>query len=148
MRVANDGAPPPILSRLLTPPSDCLILYKNEPFGLIITNILRNKPYGEVITKKLKNEPFGEIITNILKIKPYGEITRTSMNLSDAKSFGKMLRLRRKELGYTQAFLADFSGFSVSFISDLERGKETAELGKALYLAQLLGLDLKFTTRT
>ena len=33
------------------------------------------------------------------------------MNLSDAKSFGKMLRLRRKELGYTQAFLADFSGF-------------------------------------
>ena len=140
--------PPPILSRLLTPPSDCLILFKNEPFGSIITNILRNKPYGEVITKKLKNEPFGEIITNILKIKPYGEITRTSMNLSDAKSFGKMLRLRRKELGYTQAFLADFSGFSVSFISDLERGKETAELGKALYLAQLLGLDLKFTTRT
>ncbi len=48
---------------------------------------------------------------------------------------------------YTQAFLAEFSGFSVSFISDLERGKSTAELGKALYIASILGLDCILSPR-
>ena len=42
----------------------------------------------------------------------------------------------------TQGFLSEFSGLSVSFISDLENGKKTAELEKAIYLANLLGLDL------
>ena len=67
--------------------------------------------------------------------------------ISDARSFGQALRRRRKDLGYTQAFLAEFSGFSVSFISDLENGKSTAELGKAIYLANLLGLDCSLTPR-
>ena len=61
--------------------------------------------------------------------------------ITDAKDFGMAIRTRRRELGFTQAFLSEFSGFSVTFISDLENGKSTAELGKALYLASLLGLD-------
>lgn len=64
------------------------------------------------------------------------------MKISDATTFGMALRKRRKELGYTQGFLAEFTGFSVSFISDLENGKPTAELGKALLLASSLGLDI------
>mgnify|MGYP004672097077 CR=1 FL=1 len=64
------------------------------------------------------------------------------MKITDAKSYGEAIRNRRKELGYTQAYLAEFTGFSVSFISDLERGKATAEIGKAIYLANLLGLVL------
>lgn len=67
--------------------------------------------------------------------------------ITDAASFGEALRRRRKELGYTQAFVAEFSGFSISFISDLENGKSTAELGKAIYLANLLGLDCTLTPR-
>ena len=66
---------------------------------------------------------------------------------ADTSSFGQAVRQRRKELGYTQAFMSDFSGFSVSFISDLENGKETCELGKALYLMSLLGLDLTASPR-
>jgi len=69
------------------------------------------------------------------------------MKISDAEEFGRCLRTRRKKLGYTQAFLAEFTGFSISFISDLERGKSTAELGKALYLANLLGLDCTLEER-
>ena len=69
------------------------------------------------------------------------------MKVVDTKSFGAAIRQRRKKLKYTQAFLSEFSGFSVSFISDLERGKTTAELGKALYLASLLGLDFELTER-
>lgn len=68
--------------------------------------------------------------------------------ITDAKSFGEVLRRRRKELGYTQAFLSEFSGISVTFISDLERGKSTAELGKAVYLANLLGLDCVLKPRS
>ena len=67
--------------------------------------------------------------------------------ITDAKSFGKAIRERRKELGYTQAFISEFSGFSISFISDLENGKSTIELGKSIYLANLLGLDCSLTVR-
>ena len=69
------------------------------------------------------------------------------MKITDAKSYGKAIRKRRKELGYTQAYLAEFTGFSVSFISDLERGKATAEIGKSIYLANLLGRDLYMENR-
>ncbi len=69
------------------------------------------------------------------------------MKITDTAAFGAELRKRRKQLNYTQGYLADFTGFSVSFISDLERGKPTAELGKALYLANLLGLDLEMKER-
>jgi transcriptional regulator with XRE-family HTH domain len=67
--------------------------------------------------------------------------------VTDVKSFGQMIRERRKILGYTQAFLSDFSGLSVTFISDLENGKSTAELGKAIFLANLLGLDVMLVPR-
>ncbi len=69
------------------------------------------------------------------------------MVTGNSEEFGKALRQRRKELGYTQAFLSEFSGFSVSFISELENGKRTAELEKALRLASLLGLDCSLTAR-
>ena len=69
------------------------------------------------------------------------------MKITDAKSFGNALRKRRKDLGYTQSYISEFTGFSVSFLSDLENGKSTAELGKALYLASILGLDLTMEAR-
>lgn len=69
------------------------------------------------------------------------------MKITDAKSFGEAIRRRRKELQYTQADLAQFCGFSISFISDLERGKATAEIGKALYMANILGMDVCLTKR-
>lgn len=69
------------------------------------------------------------------------------MKITDPASFGKAIREKRKELGHTQSYLSDFTGFSVSFISDLERGKKTAELGKAIDLANILGLDIEIVSR-
>lgn len=50
--------------------------------------------------------------------------------------------MRRKELHYSQAYLSEFTGLSVSFISDLERGKPTAEIEKTIKVINILGLDL------
>ena len=64
------------------------------------------------------------------------------MKIRSVEELGEAIRTRRKELHYTQAFLAEFTGFSVSFISDVERGKATAEIGQTLQLLMILGLDL------
>ena len=69
------------------------------------------------------------------------------IRITSAAAFGEAIRARRKELHYTQGFLSEFSGLSVSFISDLENGKKTVELEKAIYLANLLGLDLSMEGR-
>ena len=69
------------------------------------------------------------------------------MIVANAAEFGKAIQTRRKELGYTQAFLSEYSGLSVSFLSELENGKKTIQLEKALKLANLLGLDCALTAR-
>lgn len=61
--------------------------------------------------------------------------------------FGERVKQRRKELGMNQADLALVSGTGVRFISDLENGKETCELGKALKVLANLGIDLTFQPR-
>ena len=69
------------------------------------------------------------------------------MKIRSVEELGEAIRTRRKELHYTQAFLAEFTGFSVSFVSDVERGKATAEIGKTLQLLMILGLDLSVERR-
>ena len=69
------------------------------------------------------------------------------MKISDPAELGAAIRTRRKELGYTQSYLSEFTGFSISFISDLERGKATAEIGRTITLINLLGLDINLEKR-
>ena len=64
------------------------------------------------------------------------------MKITDSKLLGQAIRVRRKELNYTQAYLSEFTGLSVTFISDLERGKPTAEIEKTIRLINILGMDL------
>ena len=69
------------------------------------------------------------------------------MKVSDTGSFGQAIKKRRKELKYTQSYISEVTGFSVSFISELENGKSTAEIGKAIFLANVLGLDIEISPR-
>ena len=69
------------------------------------------------------------------------------MIINNTTDFGAVIRKRRKELGYTQRYISEFTGYSISFISDLENGKSTAELGKTIYLANMLGLDVSVDAR-
>jgi len=53
---------------------------------------------------------------------------------------GAALRAQRKAQGLTLEQLSGLSGLGMRFLSELERGKATAELGKTLEVARLLGL--------
>jgi len=69
------------------------------------------------------------------------------VKIVDSASLGNAIRLRRKELKYTQGYISEITGLSVSFLSDLENGKPTAEIGKTIQVVNLLGLDLLVEAR-
>ena len=58
---------------------------------------------------------------------------------------GKLIRDTRKKLGVTQKDLALTSGTGMRFIIDLEKGKETCEIGKALAILHTLGIKITLT---
>lgn len=60
-----------------------------------------------------------------------------------AKQLGVLIKNVRKAHGLTQKELAGACGTGVRFIQELEKGKSTAELGKSLYVAKMLGLTLE-----
>jgi len=61
----------------------------------------------------------------------------------DVEDLGKAVRLARKGQGLTQKELSDFfSIFSREFLSDLENGKKTVEMNKALAAAHSVGLRI------
>lgn len=55
---------------------------------------------------------------------------------------GAAIRRERRRQGLTQTDLADLCGVSLSFVSNVENGKRTAEVGRILTLVQTLGMDL------
>ena len=48
----------------------------------------------------------------------------------------------KKKMGYTQLDISERTGLSASFISEVENGKETAEIGRIILLLSVLGLNL------
>lgn len=62
-----------------------------------------------------------------------------------SQQIGRTIRDTRKKLGVTQKDLALTSGTGLRFIIDLEKGKETCEIGKALRVLQTLGIKLTLT---
>ena len=67
--------------------------------------------------------------------------------IREAHDLGIVVRARRKALGYSQARVADLCGTGTRFISDLENGKATIELGKALSVLSALGVDIEASIR-
>jgi HTH-type transcriptional regulator/antitoxin HipB len=61
------------------------------------------------------------------------------------QTIGKLIRDTRKHLGVTQRNLALTSGTGLRFVIDLEKGKETCEIGKALTVLQTLGIKMILT---
>ena len=65
------------------------------------------------------------------------------MKLTDAEAFGRAVRAYRKRQGVTQIQIAAVANTGTRFISDLENGKPSVQLGKALKVAGLLGIRLE-----
>jgi y4mF family transcriptional regulator len=61
------------------------------------------------------------------------------MRLLTAADLGHAVRTLRRAQGITQAQLAMTAGTNRRFIVDLERGKPTSQLGKALEVLAVLG---------
>ncbi|MEG1830577.1 MAG: helix-turn-helix transcriptional regulator [Raoultibacter sp.] len=63
------------------------------------------------------------------------------------EEWGRAIRTRRKQLGYTQEKLAELAGCGVRYLSELERGKSTASIGKAIEISNGIGLDISIGQR-
>jgi HTH-type transcriptional regulator/antitoxin HipB len=71
---------------------------------------------------------------------PYGKIASMAQ-------LGRIVRNRRREAGVRQADAAALCGVGTRFLSELERGKETAEVGRVLQVLDRLGLELRVVPR-
>lgn len=60
---------------------------------------------------------------------------------------GSDIKARRRDLGLSQHDLAELSGTSERFIRDLEHGKASVRLDKAVAVLSTLGLDLRAVAR-
>ncbi|MBX3487655.1 MAG: helix-turn-helix transcriptional regulator [Candidatus Paracaedibacteraceae bacterium] len=65
------------------------------------------------------------------------------MQIKSPKDFGKLIKAKRKEQELTQVELAGLSDVGNRFLVELEQGKPTIEIGKALHVLKMLGVSLK-----
>ena len=63
--------------------------------------------------------------------------------IEDARVLGEAIRQQRRRLKVTQKDLAMASGSGLRFIVDLEKGKPTCQMGKALEIVRVLGMKLE-----
>ena len=63
------------------------------------------------------------------------------------EDIGRVLRTRRKELGYTQEWVALRCGFSRQLIGAIVGGRATVDIGKVMEYASGLGVDFVMSVR-
>lgn len=68
-------------------------------------------------------------------------------NTQTAEDLGNQVRAQRKQMGMTQADAAALCGVGTRFLSDLENGKPTVEIGKTLKVLHCLGLEVSVQLR-
>lgn len=62
--------------------------------------------------------------------------------IRSAEALGKLVRAHRKQHKLTLETISGLGNVSTRFLSEFERGKETAELGKVLQTLRTLGLEV------
>ena len=63
------------------------------------------------------------------------------------KELGQYLRAYRKSKGITLDKVSGLSNVSTKFLSEFERGKKTAEIGKILNVLNAIGLEIEIQPR-
>lgn len=64
-----------------------------------------------------------------------------------SEDLGLVVATARKGRGYSQQRFADLAGVGRRFVSELESGKPTAEIGKVLQVLTALGIDMQLKAR-
>ena len=62
--------------------------------------------------------------------------------VSTVADIGRLVRHKRKQLGVLQEDAAGLSGVGTKFLSQLENGKKTAEIGRVLQVLKSMGLEV------
>jgi len=65
------------------------------------------------------------------------------MQVRSARDIAALVRQRRRQLGWSQARLAEETGTSRDWVIEFEKAKSTVELGLALRACKVLGLTLQ-----
>jgi transcriptional regulator with XRE-family HTH domain len=60
----------------------------------------------------------------------------------DVKGLGEIARAHRKSRGITLDKISGLANLGIRFLSEFERGKETAEIGKVFKALNTLGLEV------
>ncbi|RLJ22027.1 transcriptional regulator [bacterium endosymbiont of Escarpia laminata] len=68
-------------------------------------------------------------------------------NISSTIDLGRFVRAHRKEQQATQSEFAALCGVGTRFISELENGKPTIQIGKVLQVLSCLGLEVTLQPR-
>lgn len=63
--------------------------------------------------------------------------------ITSPSELGAAVRAQRTKLGFSQEMLAAAAGVNPRFVGELERGKPTAQIGKAMLVVQAVGLSLR-----
>ncbi|HEU4906131.1 MAG TPA: helix-turn-helix transcriptional regulator [Solirubrobacterales bacterium] len=71
----------------------------------------------------------------------------TANHIDSPAALGQLIKSRRKKLGLNQTELADVARTTLRFVSELERGKPTAQLDGILRVLAALGIELEASTR-
>lgn len=83
-----------------------------------------------------------------IKNNPVGNLTRSEALVRTSADLGELIRNRRQELQLRQLDIAGLGNTGNRFIVDLENGKPTVQLQKALDILSLLGLELVVRHKT
>lgn len=67
--------------------------------------------------------------------------------VTSTQELGRAIAAQRKIRGFTQQEFADLAGVGRRFISEIESGKPTAEIGKILQVLTALGIDVHLRKR-
>ncbi len=67
--------------------------------------------------------------------------------IQSVEDLGRLIRSLRKQKRLTIETVSGLGNLSPRFLSELERGKETAEIGKALKVLRTLGLEVVIQPR-
>ena len=70
-----------------------------------------------------------------------------SVRVKNPKELGQYLLKERKKLKLTQKEISEFTDVGRKFVLELEKGKESAHIGKVFEVVSALGLEIHLVKR-